>query len=312
MIQRGASSACSAGYPKPTTAQCILHGFIAAARLSPLPLPEDKVPLLVCSALFDIDPTEKPDARLVEIVEERLLTALHRHLQDDDFAFEKWFLGPKNSLVHQLSKQKRSPGGELEEGEVRKVLLHFGWQAYEFASNCVRAQMRTFQNALPHSLTATEKLLFEHMHLPQPYLANLPLVLIIPRFGFCKGVLWEIWEHLPDLSRVPILYRMLDYYCTLATRRRQADRLIKGSRPVEFKEKAYVPSDQSDVFQEIAAEIRDIHKIDCGCPRREWYAELEGRPRTKVRILHRCLQCAYEQETTLTREEFAEIGRSIL
>jgi hypothetical protein len=124
LIRRGQAQARQAGYPRPTIAQAIHHGLVEAARRNPLPVAEAKVPRLVRAALFDVDWAEQPDPALVEIVTERLLTALHPHLTDATQAFEKWFLGPNNSLVHQLAKQRRSPGGVLAEDEVRRVLLH--------------------------------------------------------------------------------------------------------------------------------------------------------------------------------------------
>jgi hypothetical protein len=311
LILRGEAQARQAGYPQPTIAQAIHHALIEAARRNPLPAPEEKVRALVRSALFDVDWAEGPDPALVELVTERLLTALRPHLTDATHDFEKWFLGPKNSLVHQLARQRRSPGGVLEEDEVRRVLLHLGWQAYEFAGNCVHAQMRTFQNALPGPLSERERLYFEHMHLRQPYLGNLPLVLLAPRFGFVKELLWELWEGLPDQAQVPVLYRLLDWYATMAARRRQADRLIKRGRPRRLVESAHLPAKSSQRFQELAAEVREHEGVDCGCPRREWWAELRGRPRAKVRIAHRCIACGYEAETTLTRQRLAEIGLAL-
>jgi hypothetical protein len=311
LIARGAEAARSAGYVQPSTAHCIHYGLIEAARLKPLPIPEDKVPLLVRSALFNVDPIEELDPELLDIVTERLLLALRHHLEDATDRFYKWFLPPHSSLVHQIAKQKQSRGGQLEQEDVRKALLWLGGQAYEFASNSIRAQMRCFQNALPIRLTDRERLLFESMHLPQPYLGNLPLTLLVERFGFIKGLLWELWESLPDLGLVPVLYRLLDYYATMAARRREVDRLIKSGRPLVFDEAAYEPQTQCNFFQEIAAEIREIRGIDCGCWRREWWAELKGKPGAKLRILHRCLVCNAQAETMLTCEEFANVGRSI-
>src|SRR5262249_2583754 len=133
LIARGEAHARPAGYPRPTVAQAIHRGLVEAASHNPLPVPDEKVPGLVRAGLFDVDWAEEPDPALVEIVTERLLTALHPHLKDATQDFERWFLGAKSSLVHQLAKQRRSPGGALEEDEVRRVLLHLGWQAYEFA-----------------------------------------------------------------------------------------------------------------------------------------------------------------------------------
>jgi hypothetical protein len=108
-----------------------------------------------------------------------------------------------------------------------------------------------------------------------------------------------------------VLHRLLDWYATLAARRRQADRLIKRGRPGRFVESAHLPARNSQRFQELAAEVREHEGIDCGCPRRDWWAELRGRPRVDVRIAHRCIACAYEKETTLTRQRLAEIGLAL-
>lgn len=267
--------------------------------------------MLVGNALFSIDSSDEPDPRILGFVRDRLQTALHAHLGDSTDDFEKWYLGGKNSLVHQLAKQKRSPGGQLDVSKVREVLLHLGWQAYQYASDCVHAQMRIFQNALPHTLSDRERLLFEHMHQRQPYLGQLPMVLLIPRLKFIRGVLWDLWEQLPDATMTPVLHRMLRYYATLATRRREADREIKRRPHAKLNDEVDEPRANNDTFQEIAAEIRELNGIDCGCPRRDWYSELVGRPRDRIRILHRCAACHFQKETELTREDFARIGNSI-
>lgn len=312
LIERGEKAAHVAGCVRPTMAKRIHHGLVEAARLKPLPIPNDKVPRLIRSALFAVDRADESNCELVENVTERLLEALYPHLDDDKRTFDKWFLGPNNSLVHQLAKQKLSPGGELVKEDVRRVLVHLGWQAYEYATNCVLAQMRTFQNALPDPLTDREQLYYEHMHLPQPYLGNLPLVLLGPRLGFVKELLWDLWERLPDQSLVPVFHRLLDYYETMASRRREADRRIKSGRPQQLVQEPSAPPDENQRFQDIAAEVRELKKIDCGCPHRDWLAELKGRPGAKIRILHRCIVCNFEKETTLTRERFTEIGNTFL
>ncbi|MBI3406797.1 MAG: hypothetical protein HY040_00380 [Planctomycetes bacterium] len=172
--------------------------------------------------------------------------------------------------------------------------------------------MRTFQNAIADQLSDRERLHFEHVHLRQSYLGNLPLVLLVERFSFLQGLLWEFWDKLPNLDLVPVLHRLLDYYVDLAVRRREADRRIKSARPMMFHDELYEPQVQNDLFQEIAAEIREIGKVDCGCPRPDWVAELKGKPGPKIRIIHRCMGCCESEfESILTREEFADLGRSI-
>jgi hypothetical protein len=310
LIRRGGEAARAAGYDRPTTAQCIHYGLVEAARRNPLPIAEDRVPLLIRSALFKIDPADEPEAGLVEVVTERLLAAVDPHLDDETAAFEKWFLGSNNRLAHQLAKQKRSRGGELAEDDVRDVLLHLGWRAYQYAAQCIHAQMRFFRNALPDPLSEREACWFEHMHQPQPYLGNLPLVLLLQRFRFLRAPLWELWEGLPDLRPVPVLHRLLFYYADMVARRREADRRIKNGRPAPLIETPAGPSPQGDLFQDIAAAVREIRHIDCHCPRREWHAELAGPAGAEVRIRHRCMACDYQAESTLTRDEFAAIGWS--
>src|SRR5262249_41964565 len=152
------------------------------------------------------------DPKLVTLVTERVSGALHNHLEDTTQQFEKWFLGSKNSFVHQIAKQRRSRGGQLDDDTVREVLLHLGWTAYGYMSNCLSAQMQTVARALPEPLTTEERAVFAQMHLPQLYFGNLPLVLVIERFGTIKDVLWEVWERLPDTAPIAVLHRLLDYY----------------------------------------------------------------------------------------------------
>lgn len=311
VIRRGAAAARAAGYARPTSAQCIQYGLHEAARLNPLPIANHKAVSLVRATLFSQNLAEDPDPEVLEIVTERTLDALNRHLLDNADRFAKWFWGPKSSFIHQISKQKRSRGGPLEEEEVRQALIHLGWRTYDYASNCIHAQMRIIQNALPEPLTAQERLLFEHLHQRQEYLGNLPLVLLVQRFQFLKGALWQLWESLPDLGSVPVLHRLLDYFATMAAKRREADRRIKNGRPAPFIEEAYVPPEEGDFFQEIAAEIREVQGIDCHCPRRDWHAELRGKGEAKIHILHQCMACAFEMETTVNRQEFASLGQAI-
>jgi hypothetical protein len=131
------------------------------------------------------------------------------------------------------------------------------------------------------------------------------------RFGFLQELLWELWEDLPDLGLVPVLYRLLDYYATMARRRREVDRLLKSGRPIQFNEAVYEPPEQRNRFQDIAAEIREIRGIACGCQRREWWAELKGEHASQIRILHHCLACAVQIETIVTGKEFAARGQAI-
>jgi hypothetical protein len=310
LTRRGAEAARDAGWARPTREQRIQFGLLEAARPRPLSIPAAKVPTLIRSALFDVSPTfDELDPALIDMVTERTLEALRRHLGDDSPRFDSWFGGPHSSFVHQIAKKKRSRGGALAEDQVREALLHLGWQAYRHMANCLHAQMRTVQNASPLSLTTQERLVFEHTYLRQPYLGDLPLALLMERFGFLKGVLSEMWDRLPDTSAAPVFHRLLDYYSVMAVRRREIDRLRKSGRPRPFVEAAYVPSARRDLFQEIADCVRETRRVACGCPRPEWRAELMSGSTAKITILHMCVNCNLKGETTLSRDEFARFGR---
>jgi hypothetical protein len=165
-------------------------------------------------------------------------------------------------------------------------------------------------------LTQQEQDLFERMYLRQPYLAGLPLVLLVPRLPFAKELLWDRWPELLEASLVPVFHRLLDYYATMATRRREVDRRMKQGPPQQFLEEAHVPEahvpTRGEQFQDIASMIRELKGIDCHCPQRDWSAKLSQEPGDEIRILHCCIACKYETETILSWEEFTEIGRGVL
>ena len=316
LIRRGETLATALRHPRPTMAERIYLGLTEAAQLNPWSAPESQISGLIRSALFNIAWADEPNAELVEIVDERLLTALHKHLEEPNADFEKWFLGPKNSLVHQISKLKKSPGGQLDDNDVRNVLLHRGWNSYVYAANCIHAQMYLFRNALPEPLSEREQNLFDQRYLRQSYLAGLPLVLLAPRLPVAKELLWHRWPKLPEISLIPVFHRLLDYYGTMAIRRREVDRRRKQGRPEQFFDKDHVPDahvpSNDERFQDIASEIRELKGIDCGCPQRDWSARLQGKPGAEIRILHHCVACKYKKETVLSREEFANVARSVL
>jgi hypothetical protein len=309
LTRHGAEKARAAGWSSPTSEQRIQFGLMEAARLRPLVVPVTKALMLVRSALFDVGQTfDKLDPELIEMVSERTLEAMDRHLQDDSPRFDQWFGGPKSSFVHQIAKKKKSRGGELEEDRVREALLFLGWQAHQYVSKCLHAQMRTVQNALPVTLTEREKLIFEHTYLPQPYLGDLPLALLIDRFDVLKGILGEMWEQLPDIAGlVPVFHRLLDYYSTMAVRRREVDRQRKRRRPRPLLEAACGRTVQSDLFQDAAAAVRELRSIACRCGRPEWRAELKGQTKKLLTIGHACMNCDHKAETTVSSDEFAQL-----
>lgn len=228
LTKLGRQAAQEAGYRNPASKHAIAFELFEAAKLNPLEVDVDEVPALVRTALFDIDcSNHAPSEEFIEIVTERLLEAIHRHLVDPREAFDKWFCEPSNSVVKQIAQQKRKRGGKLQRDEVRQALLHLGWRAYEYVGQCVHALMRTIKNSMPDPLNDEEKRRFEHMYESQPYYGNMPLALLAERMPFLRRAILAIWDEPQNEHHVAVLHRMLQYYAEMATKRRQADRQSK-------------------------------------------------------------------------------------
>ncbi|MEA1950626.1 MAG: hypothetical protein U9N87_04535, partial [Planctomycetota bacterium] len=187
-----------------------------------------EVPDLVRMALFSIDYAEgDPSEEHLENVTGRLLQAIHRHLDEPQKAFDKWFYGPNNSIVKQIAQQKLKQGGKLKRKEVRQAILHLGWQAYEHVGQCINALMQTIKNSMPDPLSDEEKRLFEHMYESRPYYGGLPAAILVERMDFLRPAILAIWEQPEEQKHVRVLYRMMWFYAAMVSKRREADRLSK-------------------------------------------------------------------------------------
>ena len=228
LTELGRRTAREAGRNNQNSAQAIQYGLLAAAKMNPLEVTPDEVPNLVRMALFDLPAGEKaPSKELVEIVTERLLAAIDRHLDDSGEAFDAWFTGSKNSLLKQIAQQKSKPGGKLSRDDVRRALLHLGWQAYSYVGQCVHALMRTIKNSVPVPLNETEKRLFETMHESQPVYGDLPLALLAERARYLRQAILAMWNEPENGDHLRVLHRLLAYYAEMASKRREADRQSK-------------------------------------------------------------------------------------
>jgi hypothetical protein len=327
----------AAGISRPTRAQCIQYGLIAAAELNPLDVPSDQVTGLVRAALFDLSDTPAVDATTRDAVLARLLRALDRHLDDGTTQFRCWFLEPNNSVVLQLAKQKGEEGVPIEKASVRRAMLDIGWEAYYHVRNCLVGQMHAFCHAMQPQLTDAERTLLGRMHLPQPYFGDLPLVLLAERLDLIGPLLWRLWNS-PDETAVRILHRLLTYYADMASVRRRADRRFKertrkpasdeapmrdhqpdesvslsgaGSRIMTFsldehRDSPTTPETAIGIIQHIC----ESRHIQCQCLAPDWSlldASMETDGFTTVRGA--CRQCQRSWEARLSPEETAEIQK---
>lgn len=235
LTECGRRAAEEAGYSNPVSRHAIPFGLLEAAKLNPSEVPAEDVPALVRTALFNIDGSSHvPSEEIIQIVTERLLEAIDRHLVEPQEKFDEWFCGASNSIVKQIAQQRRKPGGQLEREEVRQALLHLGWRAYEYVGQCVHALMRTIKNSIPNRLNDEEKRLFEHMHESQPYYGGLPAALLAERMDFLRHAVLAIWDDPENQDHIRVLHKLLQYYTEMAQPRRAADRQSKRqSRPKE-------------------------------------------------------------------------------
>lgn len=234
LTSRGQEAAKFLGIANPTRAQAVHYGLEAAARLRPLfPLASD-IPALFRDALFDTSAqgAGRPDTALIELVNERLVAAVHhRHLGDPNSAFDAWFMPGKGNLPKLLAGTKTTPGGKLAIAAVNRVLLDQGWQAYQYMADCLRAVGVYFVQALADQLTAEEKTRFEQMYLPQACFGNLPLVLLLERAPLLPTIIPQLWENPSDREIIGVLHRLLHWYSRMNEKRRPADRLSKRTAP---------------------------------------------------------------------------------
>ena len=314
-------------------------------------MPSAQVPALIRLALFDIDGEAALSRELLQQVEERLLAAIFPHLLDAPDDFDQWFLSSQNTLVKQLANQKSKMGGRLPREDVRRALLHLGWQAYGYVGPCIHGLMRTIKNSLP-ALNDYEKGLFEHMHESQPYYGNLPAALLAERMPFLRRGVLAIWNDPQNPVHVGVLHRLFDDYGQMVRARRTADQQFKrkggairehpgasdshdeaagasksedsirkrsnlgpvtqAGLSIGCSENVCAPPARNQLFADIADHLRELHGIECPVRCTQWDYRLEEETAEPLTIVVRCECQQVAKSIRLSRELFAREARRIL
>jgi hypothetical protein len=330
LLRRGRTHAVAAGDPSPDVARCIAAGLLAAARRDPLDparVSEAEARGLVRMALFDAGPSPRIDPAAKQAVTERLLAALGRHAGADTGDFNRWFFGGRDDLVHGIAKQKKH-GGRFERGVVRQALLELVWDAYTYVGDCVCMQMQAFLQALPAPLGGDERALFEALYLKQPHLGGLPLVLLRDRFDFLREAILDALGAPGEPGPVGVLLRLMQYYEEMAAARRDVDRGYKNrahhrdakgrvARTLPLVDDPSGPHAEApdDLFQEIAARLREGREVRCACaaagPRRARLPR-DGADDGVVVIVDECERCDRHERIEVPRPEFERIGWEVI
>jgi hypothetical protein len=348
LLAEGWQEATEKGIAHPTEADQIRHGLARAARLDPLYIEDREVPDLLRTALYEtIELPEPLDAATREAVLERALEALHDHLEDPTPKFNAWFFGHHSSFVQQLAKQKRATGGVLGRDVVRRALLDLGWDAYTYVGDCVLMMMLAFQRRLPVPLTEAERRPFEQVYLKQPHFGQIPFVLLVERYGFLRGALWDFWER-PGRDLIAETHRLLAYYGEMAANRRAVDRRVKAKRagrggpgrvPVECaldsevvppangekagplgegSEDGTEPPDDpvggrpresaaQERWKKLAERVRELNNVRCPCELPEWVDRVEDPDADELAITHEC-RCGHSRVSRLSRAQLVAIA----
>lgn len=239
LMRLGNEEAARQGVDSPGREEAVRLGLYAAARRNPLPAGslvdegtgDARLRRLVRSALLepDLAPGDVTDEEL-GIVTERFADAVEPHLGDDRDDFDVWFDGPKNTLVSQMAKRRKAPGGGLDPKRVTAALAELGWRGLRLGAECVEMQMRAVAADLPEPLSAADLARYEAVYYRRPWLGGLSLCLLWGRFEFLKEAVWDVVERPEDELAVGTLLRLLQYYAAAAPQRREVDRARKRLR----------------------------------------------------------------------------------
>jgi hypothetical protein len=333
LIRRGRKLAEAAGDNAPDEETCIRHGLIEAARANPLD-PEqfssDGVEAIVRLSLFDYDGGVDPEVKALII--ERILKALDRHLDDSREKFRNWFFDNVDNIVHQVAKRK-AIAEVASRDDVRRVTCDIGFMSFRYVGQCVDSAMRAFRLAMPEPLSADERQLFDLLYGCHCWLADIPLILLNPRFPQLREIIIEMLSDPGNRQLIGVLQRLLVYYGEMASARRQADRDYKrrsqhhnddgrSAISLELQEEDRPASEDRGVvvggqrhFQEIVSELRERRRARCQCGHhRHWSARiLESKTDERiVTIVDGCQQCGCHEEIPIPRSHFEAVAKWVI
>ena len=338
LTETGRQAAREAGSHTLVSKNAIRFGLFEAAKRNPLRVEPDRLPALIQTALFNVNRTDPGlSEEFVEIVMERLLEAIHSHINDPQERFEAWLYGANSSVIKQIAKQRRARGGKLPQDDVREAFLHLGWRAYTYVGQGVHSLMRTIRNAMPDPLNEQEQRIFSHMHESQPYYGNLPLTLLAERSDALGLAIQAIWNEPENEDHVPVLHRLLAYYADMARRRRAADRRSKqqcqanspkkdctDDRTAERKDDRHVSSvplienlhspssTDNGFFADVAEHIRELTGLVCDNECENWDYLLESESDDCLTIDMRCECGRVVWREKISRDRFVNAVDEVL
>ena len=250
LLQAGHRASQKLGEPDPPFERQVELGLLEAARSTPYKiedLPAEEIQELIRFSLFGLNQGRPPrDAQVEERIEQRLIEAVQRHLDQSTDAFDRWMFRDFDNLVQQLAK--RRTGGQIARESVRYVLFDLLWRSHRYVSDCVCLQMQALRLALPR-LSSIERHRFGLWYEQQSWSGGLLPIMLHSRIGFVLPTLLDLEESPGDLTPVGVMLRALCLHAELVQNRREADVRRKRGQPgvmCEFSDDLYIPANTDD------------------------------------------------------------------
>jgi hypothetical protein len=308
----GREAARAAGIDAPNQAQIYEHALLELARQGKNRVDDEDVPRLIRNSLFDSPFETAIDEDFLQLVYDRVGDAFLKHTEGSAEAFNKWYLGPKNSFVRQIAQGKRKEGGDLDRDRVNHALLELGWRAYPYIAGCISHQMQAVRESMPEPLSPIERRIFAEMHLPQPHFGGLPLILLGGRIGFARIALRAICDHPGERGPVEAFHRLLQTYAMMIGERRESDRERKRPRGAPLHQECKEAGPAPSTFSMIAARILDREDTRCRCELPDWRAELDdGEGGDMISLDAHCNRCGERRKSRISRHFFAEMAKEL-
>jgi hypothetical protein len=318
LLKQGRELANEHGDKAPDEEQRIRLGLLAAARLCPIDvsvLTEDQARSLVRMGLFGTGPSfEVVNEETKTQVEKRLLSAIDRHMDDDQEAFNLWFFKDADNLIRQVAKQKHD-GGQVSRDVVRSVLLDLVFRSYGHVAQTVEVFLRDFAISRQVELAGDELAVFERMYYRQKELGGLPLLMLRDRFPLIREVALQLFVSPQNGELLGVLLQMLRFYSEMVENRRAADRRYKSvsqhknacgrtANMVESSDNLFVERNNSQ-FDELVAHILEGRDKSCKCETSPaWNAKVAAQDRTGTITLDvACANCGHLETAIVTEDE---------
>lgn len=293
-----------------------LHGAARDFPFNTAELSEQECVKIIRLGVFDLGATERPDAKTIARVLERLAEAMEPHVEKDATAeFDTWFFRNVDNIVKQVS-QKKSDGGKIDRKDVRRVILELVFEGYRYTAKCFSVAMREVLSEMDVVLTDFEQKHFETMFLGSSEFGRFPLLLLRDRL---QALSIDPFVVDVDSLNPGVILRLLTCYAEMNRTRRHADREIKqaklarnkegkAARNFELNEVAdrAVSEITDDLPRQLSASSRERQSLVCECMADAGWDDSIAESNGEFVFIHACRKCGNVVETTLSEDEIQQ------